>query len=189
VEEVDVDMNAATNILVGTYVGVEQIVNETNPTAVIVFSDGVNNGGSKTLMETVAFAKAKNTTIYSIGLETDSKYPLEDLAVNTGGTFTFASDASELAGIYASIRDNIMSQYMVCYQTPDTVQNGETHTVAIGTKFNKITTSDTARWSENSLPPTVTLTESTKKLIDNPQESNNPLTIGVLVVGGKAHRG
>ena len=181
VEEVDVDMNAATNILVGTYVGVEQIVNETNPTAVIVFSDGVNNGGSKTLMETVAFAKAKNTTIYSIGLETDSKYPLEDLAVNTGGTFTFASDASELAGIYASIRDNIMSQYMVCYQSPDTVQNGETHTVAIGTKFNKITTSDTVQWSENSLPPTVTLTEATKELIDNPQESNNPLTIGVYI--------
>ena len=181
VEEVDVDMNAATNILVGTYVGVEQIVNETNPTAVIVFSDGVNNGGSKTLMETVAFAKAKKTTIYSIGLETDSKYPLEDLAVNTGGTFTFASDASELAGIYAAIRDNIMSQYMVCYQTPDTVQNGETHTVAIGTKFNKITTSDTVQWSENSLPPTVTLTESTKELIDNPQESNNPLTLGVYI--------
>ena len=181
VEEVDVDMNAATNILVGTYVGVEQIVNETNPTAVIVFSDGVNNGGSKTLMETVAFAKAKKTTIYSIGLETDSKYPLEDLAVNTGGTFTFASDASELAGIYASIRDNIMSQYMVCYQTPDTVQNGETHTVAIGTKFNKIATSDTVQWSENSLPPTVTLTESTKELIDNPQESNNPLTLGVYI--------
>jgi len=59
--------------------------------------------------------------------------------------------------------------------------NGETHTVAISTKFNKITTSDTARWSENSLPPTVTLTEATKELIDNPQESNNPLTLGVYI--------
>ena len=181
VKEVDVDMNAATNIIVGTYVGVEQIVNETNPTAVIVFSDGVNNGGSKTLKETVALAKAKNTTIYSIGLETDAKYPLEDLAVNTGGTFTFASDASELGGIYASIRNSIMSQYMVCYQTPDTVQNGETHTVAISTKLNKITTSDTARWSENSLPPIITLTEATKELTENSQPSNHPLTVGVYI--------
>ncbi len=170
-----------TNIIVGTYVGVEQIVNETNPTAVIVFSDGVDGSGHRTYKETISFANEKNTTVYSIGLETDAKYPLEDLAVNTGGTFTFASDASELAGIYAAIRDNIMSQYMVCYQTPDTVQNGETHTVAISTKFNKITTSDTARWSENSLPPTVTLTEATKELIDNPQESNNPLTLGVYI--------
>ena len=181
VKEVDVDMNAATNIIVGTYVGVEQIVNETNPTAVIVFSDGVNNGGTKTLKETVALAKSKNTTIYSIGLETDAKYPLEDLAVNTGGTFTFASDASELGGIYASIRNSIMSQYMVCYQTPDTVQNGETHTVAISTKLNKITTSDTARWSENSLPPIITLTEATKELTENSQPSNLPLTVGVYI--------
>ena len=35
------------------------------------------------------------------------------------------------------------------YQTPDTVQNGDIHTVAISTKFNKITTSDTARWNAN----------------------------------------
>ena len=181
VEDVDVDMNAGTNIITGTYVGLEQIVNETNPTALIVFSDGVNNGGHKTLKETVDLAKAKNVTIYSIGLETDEKYPLEDLAVNTGGSFTFASDASELAGIYASIRDNIMSQYMVCYQTPDTVQNGETHTVAIGTKFNKIATNDTAQWNENSLPPTIALTEATKELIDNSQDSNNPLTLSVYI--------
>ena len=181
VEEVEMDPNAGTNIITGVHVGVEQIVNETNPTAVIIFSDGENNGGRRTIKETIDLAKAKNTTIYSIGLETDAKYPLEDLAVNTGGTFTFASDASELGGIYASIRNSIMSQYMVCYQTPDTVQNGETHTVAISTKQNKITTSDTVQWSENSLPPTVTLTEATKKLIDNPQESNNPLTLGVYI--------
>ena len=175
------DLNAFTNIIVGAYVGVEQTVNETNPTAVVIFSDGEDGSGHQTLKETINLSKKNKTTIYSIGLETDIKYPLEDLAVNTGGTLTFAEDASELAGIYAAIRDNIMSQYMVCYQTPDTVQNGETHTVAISTKFNKITTSDTARWSENSLPPTVTLTEATKELIDNPQESNNPLTLGVYI--------
>ncbi len=176
-----VAISGFTNILTGAYSGVEQVVYETNPTAVIIFSDGEDNSGHKTVKETIELAKSKNTTIYSIGLETDATYPLEDLAVNTGGTFTFASDASELAGIYAAIRDNIMSQYMVCYQTPDTVQNGETHKVVISTKLNKITASDTARWSENSLPPTVTLTEATKELIDNPQESNNPLTIGVFI--------
>ena len=170
-----------TNILTGAYVGVEQTVSETNPTAVIIFSDGDDNSGRMSVKEIVNFANTAKTSIYSIGLETDTKYPLRDIALNTGGSFTFANDASELAGIYASIRDNIMSQYMVCYQTPDTVQNGETHTVAISTKFNKITTSDTARWSENSLPPTVTLTEATKELIDNPQESNNPLTLGVYI--------
>ena len=59
-------------------------------------------------------------------------------------------------------------------------RNAQDKTI-IGTKFNKIATSDTVQWSENSLPPTVTLTESTKELIDNPQESNNPLTLGVYI--------
>jgi len=181
VERLAPDLNAIANIIVGTYAGLEQIVNETNPTAVIVFSDGIDNDGGKSLRETLELSKAKNTPIHSICLETESRYPLEDLAVNTGGTLTFADDASELAGIYAAIRDNIMSQYMVCYQTPDTVQNGETHKVVISTKLNKITASDSVLWSEKSLPPTITLTEATKKLIVNPQESNNPLTLGVYI--------
>ena len=170
-----------TNILTGAYVGVEQTLNETNPTAVIIFSDGDNNSGHKSVKDVVNFANTAKTSIYSIGLETDTKYPLNDIALNTGGTLTFASDASELTGIYAAIRDNIMSQYVVCYQTPDTVQSGDLHTVAIGTRFNSITTTDTAQWSEKSLPPTVTLTEATKGLIENSQESNNPLTLGVYI--------
>ena len=170
-----------TNILTGTCAGIEQTVNETNPTAVIVFSDGDNNSGTATVKQTVELANRNKTAIYSIGLETDTKYPLKDIALNTGGTLTFAENASELAGIYAAIRNRIMSQYMVCYQTPDTVQNGETHTVIISTKQNKITASDTAQWSENSLPPTITLTEDTKELTEKSQPSNNALTIGVYI--------
>ena len=175
------DLDASTNLITGTRVGVELTINETNPTAVIVFSDGGDNSSFFYAYEAVEFANRNKTTIYAIGLEVDRKHPLEDLSVNTGGMLTFAEDASELAGIYAAIRDNIMSQYMVCYQTPDTVQNGEPHTVIISTKQNKITASDTAQWSENSLPPTITLTDATKKLMETPQESNNPLTLGVYI--------
>ena len=174
-------ISANTNIITGTIVGVEQIVNETNATAVIVFSDGENNSGSNDLRGTVDLANTKRTPIYSIALESEAKYPLENLAKGTGGTFSVASDASELAGLYAGIRDNIMSQYVVCYQTPDTLQNGETHDVALSTKFNKITTTDNAQWSEKSIPPTITLTESTWELINTPQASNNPLTISVYI--------
>ena len=170
-----------TNIITGTDVGLQQIVNETNATVVIVFSDGDNNSGSKDVRGTVGQANAKKTPIYTIALESETKYPLANLAEGTGGTFSLASDASELAGLYAGIRDNVLSQYVVCYQTPDTVQNGETHDVTISMKFNKVTTVDSASWSEKSIPPTVSLTENTWKLIDTPQASNNPLTIGVYV--------
>ena len=170
-----------TNIITGTFVGVEQIVNETNATAVIVFSDGENNSGMKDVRGTVDLAKNKKTTIYSIALESEARYPLEDLAVGTGGSFSIASDASELAGLYAAIRSNILSQYVVCYQTPDFVQNGETHQVAISTKFNGITASDTALWNEKALPPIITLTEDTWNLIENRQAEGIPLKIGVFI--------
>ncbi|MBO7413707.1 MAG: VWA domain-containing protein, partial [Fibrobacter sp.] len=133
-------VGGSTNIITGTYIGVQQIVNETNATAVIVFSDGDNNSGTTNLLDVIDLAQKKNTPIYSIGLETDIKYPLENMATSTGGTFSFASDASELGGLYAAIRDNVMSQYVVCFQTPDTTQNGETHDVVIGMTFNKIKT-------------------------------------------------
>lgn len=170
-----------TNIITGTIVGLEQIVNETNATVVIVFSDGDNNSGSRDIRGTIEQANTKKTPIYSIALESDSKYPLANLAEGTGGTFSLASDASELAGLYAGIRDNVLSQYVVCYQTPDTVQNGETHDIILSTKFNKITTKDSAQWSEKSIPPSITLTEKTWELIKNSQESNNPLTISAYI--------
>ena len=170
-----------TNIISGTYVGVSQVVNEINPTAVIVFSDGANNCGWKNINSTIEYANMNNTNIYSIALESDIKYPLLELARNTGGTFSMASDASELAGLYTVIRENILSQYLVCYQTPDTLQDGQTHDVAISMTFNKITASDTAQWSENSTPPMISLTDDTWKLIENTQSSNIPLTLGVYI--------
>ena len=174
-------IGTSTNIITGTYVGVQQIVNESNATAVIVFSDGDNNSGKANILDAIDQAQKKNTPIYTIGLETESRYPLENLAKNTGGTFSLASDASELAGLYAGIRDNVMSQYVVCYQTPDTTQNGETHDVVIGMTFNTIKTNDTAQWDEKAIPPIISLTEDTWDLINTPQASNIPLTIGVYI--------
>ena len=171
----------STNILTGTYTGIQQIKDESNATAVIVFSDGESNAGTTSLVDVINQAQKIKTPIYSIGLETDSKYPLEDLAKNTGGTFSLASDASELTGLYAGIRDKVMSQYIVCYQTPDTTQNGKMHNVFIDTKFNEIQTTDSIQWDDKSIPPKILLTDSTWKLIEKSQPENTPLTIGVYI--------
>ena len=170
-----------TNIITGAYVGLQQIINETNPTAVIVFSDGDNNAGSTKITDAINLAKTKKTNIYSIALESETRHPLETLAKNTGGTFSIASDASELSGLYAAIRDNILAQYLVCYQTPDTVKNGQMHTVTISTEFSRTFTSDTIQWDEGATPPSISLTDSTWKLIENTQMPGVPLTISVNI--------
>lgn len=172
---------SATNIISGAYSGLQQIVNESNATAVILFSDGQNNDGTITLESVINLAKTKKTSIHTIGLETTTKQPLEDLAKGTGGIFTFAKDASELGGIYEAIRGNVASQYMVCYETPDKTLNGETHNVVISMEFNKITAKDSVQWNEAALPPTITLTEDTWELIDKTQTANTPLTISVYI--------
>lgn len=173
-----------TNIITGAYAGLRQIRNETNPTAVIIFSDGENNEGTIALETAINLSKSKKTVIHSIGVETEASYPLEDLAQQTGGIFTTTNDASELSGIYEAIRDNINSQYMVCYQAPDTLQDGETHDVVIGMRFNNIDARDTAQWSKGALPPTISLTEETWDLINNTQAANNTLTISAYIHSG-----
>ena len=172
---------SSTNIISGAHAALQQIANETNATAVILFSDGENNDGTIEQKDVISLAKAKKTSIYTIGLETKTKHPLEDLAKGTGGIFTFAKDASELGGIYTAIRGNVASQYMVCYESPDKTLNGEKHNVVISMTFNKKTAKDSVQWNEAALPPIITLTEDTWKLIDKTQDANTPLTISVYI--------
>ncbi len=175
-----------TNIRTGAYVGIQQISGETNPSAVIIFSDGENNRDVKTLNEVVTASKEQHTTIYSIALETSAEGELLNLSNSTGGTFTHASDASELAGIYAEIRDNIQSKYIVCYQTPDTVKNGDTHKVDIRVSLSGREASDSTEWKESFLPPEIRLTEETWDKINNPQLENVEIPLQFYITNSGA---
>ena len=170
-----------TNVLNGAYDGLGEIVNETNTTALIILSDGENNAGITDISVVIDEAKRKNTSIYSIALETKTTSPLKELAENSGGMFVSASNASELADIYADMRNNILSQHVICYQTPDTIPNGDVHNVVIGMTFNKRTTKDSVQWSEKSIPPKVNLTEDTWDKIRKSQQANNPITISAYI--------
>ena len=171
-----------TNIIAGACAGLGQIVNETNPTMVIVFSDGGNDSDDNRILDSaVSLAQSKKTIIHTIGVGTTNTMPLEPLAKRTGGIYTYANNASELAGIYEAMRDNSLSQYVVCYESPDTLQNGDTHNVIISMAFNKITTKDSFQWNENSLPPRVSLTDATWNLIKNSQQANSAITISAYI--------
>lgn len=170
-----------TNIFGGTYTGIQQAINEINPTAIIVFSDGENGIESIKLDSVINTARKQNVSIYTIGLETTAEHPLKDLADSTGGTFTFASDASELAGIYASIRDNMQSKYIICYQTPDTLLNGDTHEIKISASLLGKNTSATIQWQESFMPPTITITDETWNKILNTQPTNVAIPIQVYI--------
>lgn len=166
-----------TNILTGTSKGLEQAIGETNPTSVIVFSDGVNGSESTTISQIVAKARLTNTTIYSIGVVSTSLHPLQDIADSTGGTYTYAPSAAQLESIYGQIRSQVQARYVVCYRSDDVIFDGDTHTVVLETKFFKKNAKDTIVWDESNSPPTVWLTPSTNLLIGKSQPQNQSITL------------
>ena len=175
------DANGNTNILNGAYTGLEQIVGETNPTAVIIFSDGGDNSSTISSQSVIDYAKSLNTVIHSVAVGSDIKDPLKTISDGTGGSYTYAPTADQLASIYISIRNSIQATYSICYESPDTVVNGDDHEVVVKTKFLNKTASDTAYWSEKYMPPVVKLTKNTKKLIGVKQTEGDSLVIKVYV--------
>ena len=170
-----------TNIRDGAYSGLEQVVGETNPTAVIVFSDGADGGNNVTSQNVIDYAKSLNTVVHSVAIGENNLDPLKTMSDGTGGSYTFAPSADQLAAVYISIRNNVQSKYTICYESPDTTVDGDMHQVVVKTKFLNKTASDTAYWNENAMPPVITLTSDTKKLIGVKQRAGDSLTISVYV--------
>ena len=173
--------SGGTNIKDGAYSGLQQIVGETNPTAVIVFSDGADGGNTATSQNVIDYAKSLNTVVHSVAIGENNLDPLKTMSDGTGGSYTFAPSADQLAAIYISIRNNIQSKYTICYESPDTTIDGDEHQVIVKTKFLNKTASDTAYWNEGAMPPVITLTKDTKKLIGVKQPEGDSITIGVYV--------
>ena len=170
-----------TAITNGAYAALEELANEAGSTTMIIFSDGDGQGGysTNTIVEKAFW---QNTVIHSVGIGSGAvKEPLKGMAEGTGGTFALAPSATELANIYASIQGAVQAKYILCYQSPDTVLDGDTHEVIVKTNFVNKNATDTAYWDENFLPPQVSLTKETWKLVGVSQKQKDSLEISVIV--------
>lgn len=173
--------SGGTDINNGALVGVQQLLGETNATAVIIFSDGDGSGNVPTDSVT-ALANSQGTPIYSIGIGGNYRDPLQYLAEGTGGSYTYAPSASKLTEIYTSIKSEVQAQYTICYQTPDIELNSEDHFIRIQTTINGKTAFDTSTWNEDILPPIINLSPETWKLVGKSQTPNDTnITIGIIV--------
>jgi len=169
----------STNINQGTLVGLQQLGGETNPTSLIVFSDGADNDDPATVSQVVGLANQSNTTIYSIGVVDQTLSPLKDLAEGTGGYYSYAASAASLASLYAQIRSEVQARYMVCYRSPDVTFSGDEHQVVLQTNFLKNNSADTAYWSEDNLPPVIRLDTPTTLKVGVSQPAGTAITLGV----------
>ena len=102
----------------------------------LLLSDGKDEGSRFTFEDAMEYARRAGVTIYAIGLgkEADKK-KLEKIAEETGGRSFFPSSAAELDGIYATIEQELRSQYLIAYQSTNT--SGATEFRSVDLKVNQ----------------------------------------------------
>jgi Ca-activated chloride channel family protein len=92
--------------------------------AIVLLSDGEDTSSLVTFDEVLDVAQRSDSVIYAIGLgieasatrrSADPSFVLTRLAQQTGGRAFFPTVAKDLAGVYADIRDELASQYLLAY--------------------------------------------------------------------------
>lgn len=90
--------------------------------AIVLLSDGKDEGSRFNFDETLDFARRAGVAIYTIGLdiprsESEARKVLKKLADETGGRDFFIKDTAELKGIYDAIQVELRSRYLLAYQS------------------------------------------------------------------------
>jgi Ca-activated chloride channel homolog len=92
--------------------------------AIVVLSDGEDTSSLVSFDEALDAALRSDSVIYTIGLgieasatrrSADPSFVLTRLAQQTGGRAFFPTAAKDLIGVYADIRDELSSQYLLAY--------------------------------------------------------------------------
>lgn len=90
--------------------------------ALLLLSDGEDESSRFDFDAAMELARRAGVTVYTIGLaeaveNRDARRVLRQLADETGGRAFFVDDLAELPSIYASIQEELRSQYLFAYQS------------------------------------------------------------------------
>ncbi len=95
--------------------------------ALLLLSDGRDEGSRFSFEETLEYARRAGVTIYSVGLslqEGSARSDLRQLADETGGRSFFIGSVQELPEIYNLIQQELRSQYLLAFQSSSTDDTG-----------------------------------------------------------------
>ncbi|MBV8200205.1 MAG: VWA domain-containing protein, partial [Acidobacteria bacterium] len=100
--------------------------------AILLLTDGRDESSRFTYDDALEDARRAGVTIYTIGLGEDiEKRKLTKLSEETGGRAFFIKSAAELGAIYATIQEDLRSQYLVAYQSTNTSPETNFRTVDV----------------------------------------------------------
>ncbi len=104
--------------------------------ALLLLSDGQDESSAIAFDDTLEYARRAAVTVYAIGLgEAASKRAhrrvLQRIAGETGGRAFFLESVSQLEAIYATIQEELRSQYLLVYQSTSTRESGHFRRVEV----------------------------------------------------------
>jgi tight adherence protein B len=87
--------------------------------SVVLLSDGADTGSRLEERQVVDRARSERIRVFTVGLRSRSfdPEPLRRLAVDTGGSYSEAASAADLASIYESLGRQLSSEYVVRYRS------------------------------------------------------------------------
>ncbi|MBI4418583.1 MAG: tetratricopeptide repeat protein [Ignavibacteriales bacterium] len=97
--------------------------------AVVLFSDGDDNGSVSGMEKIREMIRATDIPIYAIDLNVSENAALKDLATRSGGEYFFVRRASDLAPLYQTILQLLRSQYRITYGSPESAISGDAYPV------------------------------------------------------------
>ena len=124
---------ALYDVIIG---GVETLGLRTGRKALIVFSDGEDQGSHVTIDQVEQRLQASDVTLYMIGqgrgLSVDRlRKVMERLANPTGGRVFAMSSIDELSGAFDTLLEELSHQYLIGYPPPGDNRDGKYHAITV----------------------------------------------------------
>ncbi len=109
--------------------GLDQLDRVTGRKALVIFSDGEDQGSIATREDVVGRLERSDATLYLIGLgrgvtEPGLKQLLERLARRSGGRAFFPARIDELGRVFREIIEDLSNQYLLSYAPTNTARDG-----------------------------------------------------------------
>ena len=128
----------------------EKLKREGGRKAIILISDGQDNGSKVELTRTLIAVHQSNTVIYSISNATEGRYrrfggfrsdpgTMRRLSEETGGAFFSIERDGDFKAIFDQIARELRSQYTIAYKSSNTAQDGKYRRIKIVPKDPSLT--------------------------------------------------
>jgi len=116
--------------------GIEMLDQATGRKALVVFSDGEDQGSHATRDDTLRRLEETDATLYMIGQGQRASAPdlralMERLAKQSGGRAFFPDRIEDLRSVFGEIIEDLSNQYLISYAPIDTVHDGTWRTIRV----------------------------------------------------------